>query len=300
MRDRPTITSPTPQQSSSELGIETRNKRSVRSSELQSNNSEFKKVCNAVRAGNSVIVLGETGTGKTDFAKALHEEMSNEYQSAIATYKGSIKKFFIAIAMQLDCPTENDEGKAMTVDALKEEILINSNEDTLLIFPEAKRLTTSIRYWLEDMISAGARVVCFAVANPGRDIFLEMLEIELELPSDAHIRVIMAAEAQRQGLNISKSRLAELQPLAGRNPMLARKIIKNEKLGIKQDKPEHTQYVVIMPIIIAALMAFGIVRFVGMGTGNKGLYITGGVCLVTGMALKQLGSVKGARKRLGQ
>ena len=226
--------------------------------------------------------------------------MSGEYQSAIATYKGSLKKFFIAIAMQLGCPTENDEGKALTVDALKEEILVNSGEDTLLIFPEAKRLTTSIRYWLEDMISAGARVVCFAVANPGKDIFLDMLEIELSLPSDRHIRKVMEDEARKQGLQISKSRLAELQPLAGRNPMLARKIIKNEALGLKQDKPEHTQYVVIMPIIIAALMAFGIVRFVGMGTGNKGLYITGGVCLVTAMALKQLGSVKGARKRLGQ
>jgi hypothetical protein len=33
---------------------------------------------------------------------------------------------------------------------------------------------------------------------------------------------------------------------------------------------------------------------------NKGLYITGGVCLVAAMALKQLGQVKGARKRLGQ
>jgi hypothetical protein len=44
------------------------------------------------------------------------------------------------------------------------------------------------------------------VANPGRDIFLEMLEIELELPSDAHIRLVMAAEAQRQGLEISKSK----------------------------------------------------------------------------------------------
>ena len=159
--------------------------------------------------------------------------------------------------------------------------------------------------------------------SPGKDIFLDMLEIELSLPSDRaprrgiqafeetskdspstgranrHIREVMEAEARKQGLQISKFRLAELQPLAGRNPMLARKIIKNEALGLKQDKPEHTQYVVIMPIIIAALMAFGIVRFVGMGTGNKGLYITGGVCLVAGMALKQLGSVKGARKRLG-
>ena len=163
--------------------------------------------------------------------------------------------------MQLGCPTEDDRDKPMTVDALKEEILVNTNENTLLIFPEAKRLTTSIRYWLEDMISAGAKVVCFAVTNPGKDIFLEMLEIELELPTDAHIRSVMAAEAQRQGLNISKSRLAELQPLAGRNPMLARKIIKNEKLGLKQDKPEHTQYVVIMPILIALLMSFGIIRF---------------------------------------
>jgi hypothetical protein len=142
----------------------------------------FNKVVAAIAAGNSVIVLGEAGTGKNDFALAVHEELSGEFNSAIATYKGSIKKFFIAIAMQLDCPTENDEGKAMTVDALKEEILVNSGEDTLLVFPESKQ--------------------------------------------------------------ISKSRLAELQPLAGRNPMLARKIIKNEALGLKQEKPEHTQYVV--------------------------------------------------------
>ena len=226
--------------------------------------------------------------------------MSGKYQAAVTTYKGSLKRFFQGMAMQLDCPTHDDNDKAMTVDALKEEILINSGEHTLLIFPEAKRLTTSVRYWLEDMIFAGARIVCFAVTNPGRDIFLDMLEIELELPSDRYIREVMEAEAQKQGLDVNKSRLAELQPLAGRNPMLARKIVRNEKLGIKQDKPEHTQYVVIMPIILALLMSFGIVRFIGMGTGNKSLYIFGGVSLVTGMTLKQLGSIKGARKRLGQ
>jgi hypothetical protein len=292
--------SSTPQQSgSSELGVRS-SELGVRSSELDKHSSEFKQVGQAIAAGNSVIVLGEAGTGKTDFALALHEELSGEFNSAIATYKGSIKKFFVAIAMQLDIPTENEQNRPLTVDALKQEILENAGEDTLLIFPEAKRLTTSIRYWIEDMISAGAKVVCFAVANPGKDIFLDMLEIELSLPSDAHIRLVMAAEAQRQGLQIDKSRLAELQPLAGRNPMLARKIIKQEKLGLRQDKPEHTNYVVIMPVIIAMLFSFAVVRFIGMGTGNKGLYITGGVCLVSAMALKQLGNVRGARKRLGQ
>ncbi|MDX2240612.1 MAG: hypothetical protein NW224_08015 [Leptolyngbyaceae cyanobacterium bins.302] len=36
------------------------------------------------------------------------------------------------------------------------------------------------------------------------------------------------------------------------------------------------------------------------GNWNQSLYITGGVALVTAMALKQLGQVKGARKRLEQ
>ena len=186
------------------------------------------------------------------------------------------------------------------MDALKEEIALNCSPQTLLVLPEAKRLTTGIRYWLEDLMAAGVRVVCFAAHNPGRDIFLEMLEIELQLPSDAHIRSVMAQEAQTQGLSLSKSELAELQPLAGRNPMLARKVIRNERLGIKQQKPEHTQYVVIMPILIAALMSFGVMRFIGMGTRNRGLYITGGCALIAGMALKQVGQVRGARKRLGQ
>jgi hypothetical protein len=190
-------------------------------------------------------------------------------------YKGAGKKFFAAIAEQLDIPTEDGEtGKPLTMDRLKEEIALNIDSGTLLILPEAKRLTTGIRYWLEDLTASGVLLCCFAAVNPGRDIFLEMLEIELELPSDSHIRLVMAAEAQRQGLTLSKSRLAELQPLAGRNPMLARKVVQNERLGLNREgKPEHTQYMVIMPIIIAVLMAFGIVRFIGLGTSNQGLYI---------------------------
>jgi hypothetical protein len=247
--------------------------------------------------------------GMIDLAQVLYEELLGDFHCAIATYKGSVKKFFTAIAFQLDIPTTetqyNRNGeptgeKSLTVDAIKEEIAANCSDGTLLILPEAKRLTTSIRYWLEDLMANGVVVVCFAAANPGRDIFLEMLEVELELPSDRTIREVMEEEAQRQGLNLDRSRLAALQPLAGRNPMLARKVIRNEKLGLnKQAKPEHTQYVVVMPVIVAALLAFGIVRFVGLGTGNRGLYITGGCCLVAGMALKQLGSVRGARKRLG-
>ncbi len=44
---------------------------------------------------------------------------------------------------------------------------------------------------------------------------------------------------QPQIPNLTKSQLAELQPLAVRNPLLARKIIRNEKLRPKYSIAEH-------------------------------------------------------------
>jgi len=255
-----------------------------------------------------VLVLGEVGMGAAEFARALYEELRDEFDTAIAIYKGSPIKFFTSIAKQLGVPTTepkyNRKGdevgeKPLLIERLKDEIAQNIGDRTLLIFPESKRLTTGIRYWLEDAITDGVRVVCFAVVNPQRDIFLKMVEIELELPNDREIRAVMKAEALKQNLNISRSRLAELQPLAGRNPMLARKVIRKEKLGINQTV-EHRQYVVVMPVILAALFSFAVLRYVGMGTGNKNWQIFGGIALTAAMAAKQLGRVEGAKKRLGQ
>ena len=266
---------------------------------------DYQRVCAAIDSGSSVLVLAELGMVGT-LPQDLAQRYGDDYAVALVTYKGSGKRFFVHLAEQLQIPTEetkyNKDGdpvgeKPLTVDALKDEIAENVGPQTLLILPEAKRLTTGIRYWLEDLMVAGVRLVCFAAANPGKDIFLEMLELELQLPTDQAIQ----SEAQRLGLSLSPSRLAALQPLAGRNPMLARKVIRNEKLGLNQSaSPQHTQYVVIMPVVIALLMAVGIVRFVGLGTQNKALYIFGGTALVAGMAMKQLGQVRGARKRLGQ
>jgi hypothetical protein len=238
-----------------------------------------------------------------EVAAGVAEELAGDFSVATATYKGSGKKFFQQLAEQLDIPTEieDDKGrvKQLTLDQLKEEIALNIPSDALLLFPEAKRLTTGIRFWLEDLIEQGCRVCCFAVANPQRDIFIEMIEVELKLPDDRIIRSAMEDEASKVGLNLSSARLSQLQPLAGRNPMLARKVIRQEQLGINQ-KVEHRQYLVMMPIILSALFSFAIIRYVGMGTGNKNWQIFGGVSLTLAMAAKQLGRVEGAKKKLGQ
>lgn len=238
-----------------------------------------------------------------EVAAGVALELAGEFSVAVATYKGSGKKFFQQLAEQLDVPTEveDDKGrvKQLSLDHLKEEIALNLPTDTLLLLPEAKRLTTGIRFWLEDLIDAGCRVCCFAVANPGRDIFIEMIEVELELPSDRAIREAMQDEAAKLNFDLTPARLSQLQPLAGRNPMLARKVVRQEKLGINQTV-EHRQYLVMMPILIAALFSFAVIRYVGMGTGNKNWQIFGGIALTVAMAAKQLGRVEGAKKKLGQ
>lgn len=249
-------------------------------------------------------MLGEFGS-LDDVASAIKEQLEGEFSIAKAVYKGSPKKFFETIADALNIETTtpklNSKGeeigeKSMGVDEMMEEIALNFPADGLLIFPEAKRLTTKIIFWLEDL---NCPMCCLAVAKPNRDIFLKMIEIELALPDDQAIRAAMQNEAAKLNLNLTAARLSQLQPLAGRNQMLARKVIRQEKLGLHQ-KVEHRQYLVMMPIILSLLFSFAIIRYVGMGTGNKNWQIFGGVSLTLAMAAKQLGRIEGAKKRLGQ
>lgn len=199
----------------------------------------------------------------------------------------------------------NEDGeivgeRKLTLEELKEAIASQTSDDLIFILPEAKRLPAGIRYWLQDLMADGLKLCLFAITNPSRDIFLETLEVDLSPPSDRDIRERMRQEAERLGISIDENRLAKLQPLAGQNLALARKVLRAEALGLNPENPEHYQYIDISPIIISAMMALGIMRFIGMGTGNRALYIVGGIALIVGMMLKQLGRVKGARRRLGQ
>ena len=259
---------------------------------------ELKDICAVLNSGSSVIVVGEVGSGIERIPTALAEHFEGSLDCALGKWKGSGIQFFRTLAKDWDIPTEDQEtGKKLTLDALKQEISDNVRDDMLLILPNPK-VPAGVRYWIDDAIGAGLRVACMAAANPNRDIFLEFIEIGLKLPDEAVIRDAMWVEADRQGLRISESEIASLMPLAGRNPMLARKVIQRHKLGIKQ-AVEHTQYMNIMPIIITGLFSFAIVRFIGMGTGDKELYMIGGVCFTVAMALRQLGRISTPRKRLG-
>lgn len=253
----------------------------------------------AVEQGASVLLIGETGSGAVELARELHEKFSQGAGCAIATYKASTKNLLKAIAegLGVSTQTDDDKPKELNTEQLKEEIL-NNAEGAVMILPEAQRLPASIRYWLSDCIADGARVIAIAAQNPKKDLFLELLEIEMALPTDDRIRQIMRSECDRYGLRLSEAQLAALQPLAGRNAMLARKVIRAEALGLKQEKPEHTQYLDIWPLVLAFLALLGLFRFAGMATGERSLYIIGGMSIMTGMALRYVSRVRGARRGL--
>lgn len=273
------------------------------------NQREFILTCEALRRGESVLVLAEAGLGGSEFATRIVDEFVGELDVAIATYKGSGKKFLQSLAEQLGVdiaePKLNKDGeqtgeRSLTMDELKESLLDRMNGETLLVFPEAKRLTTGVRYWLEDAIASGVRVCCFAVVNPRRDIFLDMVEIELEPPPERYIREVMRSESLARGLNLSESELADLAPQAGRSPLIARQVIKRKSLGIKDETASHTQYINVTPLWFAFLAGFAAMKFIGMGTGRKDWQIFGGLAFMILMSLKQLGQIKGTRKKLGQ
>jgi hypothetical protein len=261
----------------------------------------FTKICNGIEQGISILVIGEAGMGMEELAQQIYNTYAPERQTAIATYKGARKTFFQSIASQLGIPLTDEREKFLTIERLQVEMNLNINPNTLLLLPQAERLTQGIRFWLEDVLRQGAVIVLFAPKNLKKDVFLQLVDLELEFPSDRYIRQVMLEAAESKGLELSPSQLAQLQPQAGKNPLLAKQVIAKEALGIAQKaKPEHTQYIVLMPSIIGALLGVGFLRFIGLGTHHRGLYIVGGCGVMTVMILQQILRTKGARKRLGE
>lgn len=261
----------------------------------------FEKICKGIEQKISILVIAEAGMGSEELAQQTYNTFINQRKAIIASYQGGRKTFFQNIANQLNISLTDEKDKFLTIEQLQSEINLKINRETLFIFPQAERLTPGIRFWLEDVIRKGVTLVLFAPKNLKKDIFLHLVDLELDFPSDQYIRQVMTQEAEKKGLQLSTSQLAQLQPQAGKNPLLAKQVIAREALGVAQKaKPNHTQYIVIMPAIIAALLCVGMLRLIGLGTHNRGLYITSGCGVMAVMILQQLGRTKGPGKGLGE
>lgn len=242
-------------------------------------------------------MLGEAGSGKSSIGRAVIGQLS-DFNCAIASYDGSIKQCLLNIADQLDIritiPVFDKEGnekgeKPMTADQMKVAIAAAVNNETLIVCDDAHRWAASLRYWLEELFKKGCVLVLLSIYDLQKDIFLKLVKVAIAAPTDLEIREVMSREAIELGLRLSPAQFARLQAKAGTNLMLAKRVIQEESLGMATEAGEHTQYVDISPFITASLCAIGIVRFIGLGMGDRTLYIVGGVAMLVGLALKYLG-----------
>jgi hypothetical protein len=262
--------------------------------------AEVAQVQSALLAGQGILVLGESGSGKSFLGSQVLETLvSQGYTAAVGVYGGSAKETLLGLAAGLGvacCEEIPAEGKRsaktrpFTAQEIKDVLVARlAQSRTLLVVEDAHRWPASLRYWLEAVHGAGGLMLMLANQPPAKDIFLKLPRIELQPLKNDQIRTLMYQEALDQGLTLKPGRFAELQQRVGGNPALARRVVHEERLGIGGEQTvDHRQYVDGTPFLVAGLSAIGIVRFVGIGLGDRALYIIGGVATILAIALRGL------------
>ncbi len=242
---------------------------------------EFRRIVAALQASSSLLVVGEAGCGKTFLAQAITAELTAMNFQVAVTKPGTVKQIVSEIADQLGVDTENLEGKALStmglMKAIADWLFINT---AFLICDNAHRFPVSLRCWLDQLQTQGQPILLLATYPPARDIFLKLPRIELEPMAEGATRAIMLEAAAELNLELTPAQLASLQQRVGGNPMLAKRVVREEYLGLDGQALDHTQWLDITPYIIAALMCLAIVRFIGRGFNDKSLYLIGAIITV--------------------
>lgn len=263
-------------------GEERRSLRVVASSDSSSVSPTFyrveekNRIVAALQADSSLLVIGEPGCGKTTLGESVATELAQIGFSIVFASPATPKQMLLSVANQLGAETETIEGKALTVSGLMEAIAQFLSQNTaFLIFDDAHRLPVQLRCWLEELHSGGQPILLIANHPPARDIFLKLPRIEMQPLSNRQIREIMQEAGQELELKLTNAQLAALQQRCGGNPMLAKRVVREEYLGLEENSPDHTQWVDGTPFLIAGMMVFTIVRFIGLGLNSTSLYLIG-------------------------
>ncbi|WP_339384997.1 ATP-binding protein [Iningainema tapete] len=229
-------------------------------------------------ANNAAVVAGEQGSGKSLLAQTVAEQLRNDGFIVALIEPATPKQMLLEIAQQLEIDTHNIEGKALTAEQLKRAIASYFDSNTaFLIIDDAQLCESKFRLWLKQLRRQGIPMMLFATDPPRTDVFMSLPPIVLHPLPEKPIREIMEQAALERGLELKNSDFARLQERAGGNPMLAQRVIDEEYLGLEIEEGDHHRYLDITPLILLAGIAFVVIRFIGLGTGDQALYIFGGI-----------------------
>lgn len=255
---------------------------------------EMQRITEALLSGQSLLVLGDSGSGKSYLGTQVGNRLQQAgYRYALVSYAGAAKETLTEIADQLGVSTvsDGDKPKPLTAAQLRDTLGDRLRQpQSLLIADDAHRWSASLRYWLEDLFRNGVLLLLLATNPPAKDIFLKLPVVELPPLTADQVRTIMQREALDQGMTLSPARFSELQTRAGGNLALAKRVIYEELLGISETRTDQAQaqYIDGTPFLLALVAIVGVVRLVGLGLGDKALYILGGILTLLAIALRAL------------
>lgn len=248
-----------------------------------------RRIVASLQANSSLLVIGFPGSGKSTLLELVALELQKIGFLVAISRPATTKQILVKIASQLGVDVVTLEGKALTTEGLQEAIAEFLSQTTaFLLCDDAHRLPLGIRCWLENLLALGQPMLLLASNPPVRDIFLKLPKMELLPLSDRSIREIMQEAAADLGLEISNAQLAHLQERCAGNPMLAKRVIREEYLGLDETAPDHTQWIDLTPFIVATLMCLVLVRFLGLAFNSTTLYLVGGILTVAVAAVRVL------------
>jgi hypothetical protein len=250
---------------------------------------ELSRIIAALLANGSILVVGEEGCGKSVLASFIAEKLVLDGFTVAFVQPATPKQMLIEIAYRLGIEIQNLEGKALSVDKLKNAIAFFLSKNTaVLIIDDASSCSLQFRMWLKELHRMKTPLLLFATDPPRSDIFFCLPSIRLKPLPEYAIREIMKQAAFERGLSLSHSQLASLQERAGGNPMFAQRAVEEEYLGLEVEGADHRRYLDITPFILLAGVGFVVMRSIGLGTNNQALYIFSSIAAALFLGVSRL------------
>ncbi|MEO1134691.1 MAG: AAA family ATPase [Cyanobacteria bacterium J06639_1] len=261
---------------------------------------EKNRIIASLQAGSSLLVVGDGGCGKTFLARLVAAELEEAGFAVALLRPTTVKDFIGRLAVAFDIDMENLEGKKRASPELQVAIAEHLAEHRcFVIIDSAHRLQVALRVWLDDLLEQRQPMLLFATHPPARDLFMKLPRLELKPLDDDSIRDLMETTGGELSLEMTPARLARLQQRSGGNPMLARRIVDEERLGLEPNGPDHTRWIDGTPFLVAILVCFVVVRVVGLGLNNTNLYLLGAIAAGGATAVRLLvGRIPQRRSKL--
>ncbi|WP_338430909.1 ATP-binding protein [Synechococcus elongatus] len=262
---------------------------------------EKQRIIASLRAAESLLVVGEAGSGKSRLSRAVVEDLrAVGYTVVTLPQPLTQRQLLIQVAEQLEIEPEQRQTVALFAETLREE-LEHWPEPVFLVVDQVQRCPASFRLWLEQLLPLGIPMLLLATNPPAKDLFLKLPRLELEPLRDGQIRELMQAEAEQLGLELSAAELSSLQARCGGNPLLAGRVVREAFLGLDETAPDHRQWIDGTPIVICGLASLIVLRYIGLGYGNRSLYVIGGILTVVALIARFfIGRLPRGNARLGR